>query len=70
MTFQCHDLKVFLEVYLQANHDFQKIITQTRKNIFSRGFLHLVRLNEIFQNKLIRILDPPDPYPPPVALMK
>ena len=29
-------------------------------------FLHIVHLNEIFQNKLIRILSPPDP--PLVAL--
>ena len=56
VNFQCRDLKVFRVVYLQANRDFKKIITQARKNIFSR---------EIFQNKLIRILDPPDPLPPP-----
>ena len=64
MTFQCRDLKVFRVVYLQANRDFQKIITQARKNIFSCGFQHLVHLNELFQNKLIRILDPPDPLWP------
>ena len=46
----------------QANRDFQKIITQARKNIFSCGFLH-VYLNAIFQNKLIRILDPGPPDP-------
>ena len=38
VTFQCRDLKVFREVYnykyLQANRDFQKSITQARKNIF------------------------------------
>ena len=67
VTFQCRDLKVFRVVYnLQANRDFQKIITQ--KNIFSCGFLYLVHLNEIYQNKLIRILDPLDPPTPPVAL--
>ena len=53
VTFQCHHLKVFRIVYLQANCDFKKIITQARKNIFSCGFLHLVHLNEIFKNKLI-----------------
>ena len=47
VTFQFRDLKVFRVVYLQANRDFQKIITQARKNIFSCGFLHLVHLNEI-----------------------
>ena len=32
-------------------------------------FLHLVHLNEIYLNKLTRILDPPDPpTSPPVAL--
>ena len=37
VTFQCRYLilKVFRVVYLQANRDFQKIITQARKNIFS-----------------------------------
>ena len=64
VTFQCRDLKVFRVVYLQANRDLKKIITQARKNIFLCGFLHLVYLSEIFQNKLIRILDPPDPLPP------
>ena len=43
--------------YLQANYDFQKIITQAWKNIFSCGLLHLVHLNEIFENKLINIRD-------------
>ena len=57
-----------MNVSLQANRYFQKIITPARKNIFSCGFLHLVHLTEIFQNKLIRVLDPPDPLPPPVAL--
>ena len=38
VTSQCRDLKVFRIVYLQANRDFQKIITQARKNIFSFGF--------------------------------
>ena len=28
-----------------------------------------MHLNEIFQNKLIRISDPPDPPTPPVALI-
>ena len=69
VTFQYRDLKVVRVVYLQANRDFQKIITQARKNIFSCGFLHLVHLNEIYQNKLINILDPPDPHPrPPCGL--
>ena len=69
VTFQCRDLKVFRVVYLQANRDFQIFITQARKNIFSCGFLHLVHLNEIFQNKFIWFLDPPDPLSPgPVAL--
>ena len=36
VTFQCCNLKVFRVLYLQAYHDFQKIITQARKNIFSR----------------------------------
>ena len=62
VTFQCRNLKAFRKVYVHANRDFQKIITQARKNIFSCGFLHLVHLNEIFQNKLI--LDSPDPLPP------
>ena len=67
VTFQCRDLKVFRIVYLQAKRDFQKIITpEARKNIFSCGFQHLVHLNKTFQNKLIRILDPPDPLPPPL----
>ena len=49
VTFQCRDLKVFSRiVYLQANRDFQKVITQARKNIFSCGFLQLVHLNELF----------------------
>ena len=51
VNFQYCNLKVFSVLYLQANG----------------GFLHLVHLNEIFQNKLIRFLDPPDPLPP-VAL--
>ena len=51
VAFQYHDL--------QANRDFQKIITQARKKN-TRGFLHLVHLNDIFQNKLIKCLDPPD----------
>ena len=58
VTFQCLDLKVFRVVYLQANRDIQKVITKVRKNIFH------AQLNEIFQNKLIMFLDPPDPYPP------
>ena len=54
-------LKVFCVVYLQANRDFQRTITPARKNIFSCGFSYLVDLNKIFQNKLIRVLDLPDP---------
>ena len=64
MIFQCRYLKIFRVVYLDANRDVQKIITQARKNIFPCGFLHLVHLNEIFQNKLTRIFDPPDPPDP------
>ena len=63
VTFQYRD---FCIVSLQANRDFQKIITQAGKIFFMR-FLPLVHLNEIFQNELIRFLDPPDPLPP-VAL--
>ena len=66
VSFQCRDLKVFRVVYLQANRDLKKIITQSRKNIFSCGLLHLVHLNEIFKNKLIIFLVPPDPLPPPL----
>ena len=66
--FSVLQFKGFCVVYLQANRDFQKIITQTRKNIFMR-FLHLVHLNKIFQNKLFRFLDLPDPPIPPVALL-
>ena len=47
MTFQCRDLKVFRVEYLQANRDFQKIITQASKNIFMRFFTSCT-LNEIF----------------------
>ena len=71
VSFQYRDLKVFREVYSQANRDFQKIITQARKNIFACGVLHLsdlVHLNEIFQNKFTRFLECPDPYPPPPLL--
>ena len=57
MTFQCRDLKVFHVVYLEGNRDFQRIMSQ---DILSCGFLHLVNLNEICQNKLIGILNPPD----------
>ena len=63
VTFQCLDLKVFRVVYLQAKRDFQKMITQARKNIFPCGFLHIVHLNEIYQNRPVKILDPPDPPP-------
>ena len=62
VTSQYNDLKVFCVVYLQANRDFQNIITQLGK-IFFMSFLHLVHLNGIFQNKLIRLLDPPYPQP-------
>ena len=48
-TFKYRDLKVFRLVNLQANREFQRIITQAGKNNFSRVFLHLVHLNEIFQ---------------------
>ena len=40
---------------------FKIFLAQARKGIFSWGFLHLVHLNEIFQNRLVRVLDPPDP---------
>ena len=54
--------RFFCVVYLQANRGFQKIISQARKKI-SCSFLHLVHLHEIFQNKLVLFLDPPDPLP-------
>ena len=49
VTFQYRNLKVFRVVYLQANRDFHQVRTKN-----SSGFLHLVLLNEIFQNKIVR----------------
>ena len=63
VTFQYSDLNVFGVVYLHANRDFQKFITQARKKK-SCGFLHIVHLHEIFQNKRNSILDLPYPLTP------
>ena len=50
VSFQYCDLNVLRVLYLQANLDLKKIITQARSNIFSCGFLLLLHLNEIFEN--------------------
>ena len=44
------DSKILGILYLQENPDFQQIIIQARNNIFCVDFLHLLTLNEIFQN--------------------
>ena len=67
VTFQCRDLKVFRVVYLQANRDFQKIITQARKNIFHAVFYILCISTRSFKTtyNIVRLTRP---YFPPVAL--
>ena len=39
VSFQYRDLKVLRVLYLQANPDFQKIITQARSDFFIRIFV-------------------------------
>ena len=56
------NLKVLRVLYLQANPDFQKIITQARNNIFHADFCISTTSLEITQ----LVFGPPDP---PVALI-
>ena len=63
VKFQYRDLELLRKLYLQANQDFRKIITQARNNIFSCGFMQLLHHNELFRNKSTQVFRPQDPPP-------
>ena len=69
VSFHYQDLKVLHVLYLQANPDFQKIITQARNSILHPDFC-IFHISKSSLKKLCYLfLDPSNSRGPPVALM-
>ena len=66
VSFQVRDLKVLCVLYLQANPDFQKIITRARKNIFhADSYVFYISTRSLKITELVY-----GPIDPPVAQIK